>query len=135
MRLDENIISRINFISDTVLYPEATGFFEHCQPPDNSQLNGLVVYAGTKEDLDKYVRHQKNRDWTGRKGHYKEFYTRLDGFLENLKKRIKDEFKLLPENLNKNEEKLIGSEILFLLAQEFVQHLVCEGMLRNVKKS
>lgn len=135
MRLNEDIVSRINFISDTVLYPEATGFFDHCQPPDNSQLNGLVVYAGTKESLDSYVRHQKNRDWTGKKEHYKVFYTRLDGFLKDLKKRIIDEFKLLPEDLNKNEEKQINSEISFLLAQEFVRHLVYEGILRNAKKA
>jgi hypothetical protein len=135
VRLDENIISRINFISDTVLYPEATGFFDHCRPPDNSQLNGLVVYAGGKGNLDSYIGHQKSRDWTGKKEYYKEFYTRLDGFLKKLKKRIKDEFKLIPEDLNKNEEKLVTSEILFLLAQEFVQHLVCEGMLRNARKS
>jgi len=126
-------------LSDIYLYPEATDLLRRYQVnyelPKNQQLIGLLTFSRTWNELLTYVKHQEKRDWGRREEHYKEFYAILRRYLEDPKSglylRIKTQFNLIPENLNKNEIRALTEAWSDALAHEFIQHLVAEALYQT----
>lgn len=148
---------KISLLSDTVLYSEATLFIRklvkddssslpksliflqqlvetegHCDPLPTSQVTGLLSIARASRyvELEKFVRHQRDRNWTGSRSNIKQFYTALEKFLSNMKReRLKNEFHLGSDGLPNKEASREADELMARLAHDFIQHLVAENGL------
>lgn len=138
MELRDEQRKKIALLSDTVLYPEAVAFMqklvreEERSPLPNSQVMGLLNAALSSKysELNRFIIHQRDRNWSGSKSDIKEFYTVLEKFLSQMKqRRLKDEFQLLTSGLTSREASQESDELMALLAQEFIQHLVAENGL------
>ncbi|HXL03347.1 MAG: hypothetical protein GX872_03705 [Firmicutes bacterium] len=132
--LNEETLQAVRLISDNLLYPEAVTFVNENDVPEDSQLTGLLEYSRQNDDLMRFIKRQEDRDWTGKKEHYKTFYRSLDSYLNNLRKKCKDEFDLVPADLGRTETKERVNEVSTLLAQEYITHLVAEALLKNAKE-
>lgn len=132
--VNEETLKGIRLISDNLLYHEAVAFVNENDMPEDSQLTGLLEYSRQQDDLKKFIKRQEDREWAGKKKHYKTFYSSLGGHLENLRNRCKNEFGLIPEGLGRREESGRVNEVSALLAQEYITHLVAEALLKNAKK-
>lgn len=127
MRLEEEVYLRL--ISDSKLYPMAEEFVARhgsfaSDEQGRKQVNSLVKYAreGILE-LEKFSKKQLDRDWQGRKEHYKSIYKSLLDQLRILIDLARDNnfiSKELPNN------KAHTSEAVNYLVQEFIQHLAAE---------
>ena len=129
-------LQKLWLLSDTVLYPEAIAFIrrlvqdEECAPLPASQVMGLlnVTNIPRYSELDTFIKHQRDRDWTPSKLDIKKFYTELEKILTAMKnKRIKDEFQLVPQDLSPRESSQQVDELMALLAHDFIQHLLAEN--------
>ena len=129
-------------LSDSVLYPEAVAFIrrlvydEDCSPLPASQVTGLlnIANASTYTELDRFIKHQRERNWPESRKDIRTFYTELEKLLTTMKnKRIRDEFHLVLEGLNNRETNQEIDELMALLAHDFVQHLVAENGLLAVE--
>jgi hypothetical protein len=125
-------------LSDEVLYAEAVVFIhqlvkrEDCQPLPTSQVRGLLNIARTTQynELERYIEHQRNRDWNLKNRYLKTFYTELEKLLSTMKnKRLGQEFQLLTAKPTRMETKREMDELMAQLAHEFIQHLVAENAL------
>jgi hypothetical protein len=121
-------------ISDTVLYPEAVAFIRHlvndeeCMPLPASQIIGLlnVANASSYMALDKFIKHQRDRNWPASKQDIKTLYTELEKLFTTIKnKRLRDEFHLIQTPPNSQE----ADEVMALVARDFIQHLIAENGL------
>jgi|Deesub1362A_J573_1020465.scaffolds.fasta_scaffold00513_6 hypothetical protein len=131
MELTRDQQREIWLISDRDLYCEAEQFLADHGAVDRSQAEGLLDNAQSFGELQRFVRHQAGRDWTGRKEHYRDFYVSLDGFLKDLRRRVRDQYGLVPQGLPKEETKEQNDYFAELLAREFLQHLVAELMFQR----
>ncbi len=125
-------------LSDDVLYREAVVFIhelvkrEDCQPLPNSQVKGLfnIAKASQYNELERYIAHQRQRDWNAKNRYLKTFYTELEKLLTTMKnKRLKQEFQLLTTTLTHAESRREIDELMSQLAYEFIQHLLAENAL------
>ncbi|HYU72059.1 MAG TPA: hypothetical protein VEL31_05225, partial [Ktedonobacteraceae bacterium] len=74
-------LQKLWLLSDTVLYPEAIAFIrrlvqdEECAPLPASQVMGLlnVTNIPRYSELDTFIKHQRDRDWTPSKLDIKKF--------------------------------------------------------------
>ncbi len=129
-------LQKLWLLSDTVLYSEAVAFIRHlvqdeeCTPLPTSQVMGLlnITNAPKYSEVDTFIKHQRDRDWTSSKLDIKKFYTELEKTLTAIKnKRIKDEFQLVSQNLAPREASQQVDELMALLAHDFIQHLLAEN--------
>lgn len=132
--VNEETLQTIRLISDNLLYPEAVTFVDKNDIPEDSQLTGLLEYSRKQDDLNKFIDRQGRREWTGNKVHYSGFYRSLAAYLESLRNRCKDEFGLVPADLGRKGTTERVDEVSALLAQEYITHLVAEGLLKNAKE-
>jgi hypothetical protein len=132
-------VRKIDVVSDTVLYPEATALVkqliedEECNPLPSSQITGLLSVAGTNTytELYRFVLHQRDRNWTASKMDIKKFYTALEKYLSDMaRQRVKAEFHLIPEGLDVKQTKQMTEVVMAVLAQNFIQHFVAENNRR-----
>lgn len=130
---------KIRLLSDGKLYDDAIrvageheeviayGEFGH-------QVNGLDEHADSFRDLDAFVTHQRERDWTGRSQSFEGFYTTLARYLSELRDLVQDEYGFVPEGLTKNDRRQQKDVFAGLLAREFVRHLAAEMMWQAWQK-
>src|SRR5437868_13621286 len=99
-------------LSDTVLYPEAVTFMQQlvnekgCGTLPASQVTGLlnVANASSYAELERFMRHQQERNWPFSKKDIKVFYSELEKWFSSVKKkRLKDEFHLVQEGRTARE--------------------------------
>jgi hypothetical protein len=126
MQLTRQQQQQIWLISDRDLYQEAEHFLAEHGAVERSQAEGLLDNAQSFDELQRFIRHQAGRDWTGRKEHYKEFYAALARFLQDLRRRVREQYRLVPEGLSRRETREQTDFLVRLLAREFLQHLVAE---------
>lgn len=132
-------LQKIRSLSDSVLYPEAVAFIrrlvneQECSPLPASQVMGLlnIANAHSYSELERFIRHQRERDWQESKKDIRTLYEELQKFLTTMKnKRLKDEFHLASDGLSSREARQESDELMVLLSRDFIQHLVAEnGML------
>ncbi len=93
-----------------------------------------LIYAGlmnvarstTYGELERFIRHQRERDWQPSKRDIKTLYTELEKWLIAVKtRRIRTEFHLLSDKFTSSEL----DELMAKLAYDFLRHLVAENML------
>lgn len=125
-------------LSDNVLYPEAVAFMQRlinekgCATLPASQVTGLlnIANAATYKELERFIQHQRERNWPMSKKDIETFYTELEKWLTTVKnRRLKDEFHLVQEGGHSEET----DELMALLAQDFIQHLIAENGVLAVK--
>lgn len=131
-------------LSDRVLYPEAVAFIrrlvndEECMPLPASQITGLlnVANASSYTELERFIKHQRDRNWPDSKQDIKILYTELDKLFTTIKnKRLRDEFHLIQAKQNSKEANQEIDEVMALVAHDFIQHLITENALLLVKKA
>lgn len=131
-------------MSDEVLYPEAVAFIhrlvddEDCMPLPASQVAGLlnIANASSYSELNRFIRHQCERDWQASKKDIKTFYTELDKLFTSIKnKRVREDFHLAQSGTNTKEINREIDELMALVAHEFIQHLITENALLLVEKA
>ncbi len=131
-------------LSDTVFYPEAVAFIHHliydeeCMPLPATQIIGLLNIANVSSyaELERFIRHQRDRDWPTSKQDIKTLYTELDKLFTTIKnKRLRDEFHLVQGKQNSKETNQEIDELMILVAHDFVQHLVAENSLLAAQKA
>lgn len=131
-------------ISDRVLYPEAVAFIrrlvydEECMPLPASQITGLlnVAHASSYAELERFIKHQRDRNWPDSKQDIKTLYTELEKLLTTIKnKRLRDEFHLIPTKQNSKEANQEIDEVMALVARDFIQHLITENALLLTAKA
>ncbi len=125
-------------LSDNVLYAEAVAFMQRFVNEKGSatlpasQVTGLlnVSNAATYKDLERFIQHQRERNWPVSKRDIETFYAELEEWLISVKnRRLKDEFHLVREGQGHEEI----DELMGLLAHDFIQHLVAENGVLAVK--
>jgi hypothetical protein len=147
---------KVWLLSDTVLYPEAVAFIRclvgqyktalpssltylaqlvqtmgTSNPLPTSQVAGLLNIARLVEydELSRFVAHQRERNWPENKRSIKIVYTALERYFSDIyKRRISSEFHLTTDSGQQLKE------VMALLAQEFVQHLLAENGLLVAKE-
>lgn len=131
-------LQHIWLLSDTVLYPEAVAFIrklvqeQDCDPLPNAQVAGLLSIAESEnyKALERFVKHQRDRNWPPSKRDIQTFYTELDErFSLMYRQRLRGEFHLLHDEPGNNASDLIkeADALMALLAREFIQHVVAEN--------
>lgn len=123
--------SQIRLLSDGELYRDAVDFVDKSRIVDNKQMAGLLEFSRSWGELNKFVKHQKGRDWHGRNSHYTDFYTKLSKFLDKLRTKIKTDSDFVPNRSTNKETKKYADYFAGLLAREFIQHLVAEMMWKE----
>lgn len=135
-------LQKIWVLSDRVLYPEAVAFLhrlieeKECSPLASAQVNGLLGVANSSNyaELMRYIKHQRERDWPERKKDTKIFYEELEKVFTTMKnKRVKDEFQLTSQGLSHREAMAEIDELMVVLTQDFIQHLIAENGLAAIK--
>ncbi|MGC9396914.1 MAG: hypothetical protein ACP5J4_18875 [Anaerolineae bacterium] len=138
MQLTPDQETHIRMLSDREIYQAAMTFANEQQDviaysQFNSQINGLLQFSRSWSELIGFVNHQKSRNWQGVRQSYGEFYTALNQQLNDLRRKVKDEF--VPDDLTKRESNELTDYFAGLLAHEFIQHLAAEMMWKKeVKK-
>lgn len=126
---------KIRLYSDGPLYKEATAFIEAQGTVDGqTQMTSLLNYTQTWGDLINFVRQQSRRDWIGRKTYYRQFYTALEAYLNELRQRIEKEWFPPDPDLSKREKRDWVEEHAILAGREFAQHLAAENLYREKVK-
>ena len=131
-------------LSDSVLYREAVTFMQRLVNEQGSatlpasQVTGLlnIANAASYAELERFIRHQQERNWPESKKDIKIFYAELEKWFTTVKnRRLRDEFHLVQEGRNSQETNQEIDELMALLAHDFIQHLVAENGLLAVKKA
>ena len=109
-------LQHIWLLSDTVLYPEAVAFMrklvqkQDCDPLPNAQGAGLLSIAESEnyKELERFVKHQRDRNWPPSKRDIQTFYTELEERFSTMKnKRLRGEFHLLYDEPGRRASDLI----------------------------
>lgn len=123
---------KIRLLSDSVLYRDALDFIKtHGTIDGYKQMTSLTRYTQSWDDLDRFVKHQQERDWPGRRAYYKEFYTVLLDYLKTLRKRVEMDWFPPPSEFTKAQKQDWLNEFSILVAREFTQHLAAENLYRE----
>jgi hypothetical protein len=135
-------LQKLYYLSDDVLYPAAVDFIQHFVNRDDgatlpaSQVMGLlnIANASSYAELERFIKHQRERNWTASKSYIKTFYDELEKAFAALRKRARDEFDLLQYEPGHKLAKQETDDIMIWLAREFIQHLIAENGLLALKK-
>jgi hypothetical protein len=132
--------TKIRLLSDTELYEQAEKLVSAHPVVAGSQMEGLLEYSRSWDELTRFVKHQKDdRNWgepgKSKKAHYRDFYTALDAYLNELYRDVKGRHQFVPGGLTKKETSKKSSYFAGLLAREFIQHLVAEMLWQEEVKS
>ena len=126
-------------LSDDILYPEAVAFMRRLVNEQGSatlpasQVTGLlnIADASIYSELVRFIQHQRERNWPESKKDIKTFYTEFEKWLTTVKnRRLRDEFHLVQAGQSHQEI----DELMALLAQDFIQHLIAENGLLALKR-
>ena len=129
-------LQKLDLISDTILYAEAVAFIrrlvreEELDPLPNSQILGLlnVAEGSNYSDMYQFVKHQRDRNWSGSKQGIKTFYTDLEKYLmEMSRRRMREEFQLVTPELPKNAAKAEVDALMTALTHDFILHFAAEN--------
>ncbi len=143
MTLAPEQVQKIGLISDTVLYTEAVAFIhrlvqeDELEPLPNSQIMGLLNVAEGSHytDMYQFVKHQRDRNWSGSKQGIKTFYTDLEKYLMDMsRQRIRNEFQLVTPELPKKAAATEIDELMTALTHDFIQHLAAENGVLAAEK-
>ncbi len=124
--------------SDDTLYPEAVKLLhrlldeKECMPLPASQVAGLlnIANASSYAELERFIRHQRDRNWPESRQDIKIFYTELGERLNDFRKKwLVERFQLGSQEKNAREAKAEVDELMALVAREFIQHLIAENMV------
>jgi hypothetical protein len=124
--------------SDDTLYPEAIKLLHRlvdemeCMPLPASQVSGLfnIANASSYAELERFLRHQRDRNWPESRKDIKIFYTELDERLTLFRKKwLPERFHLVQSGKSTKEVNLEIDELMVLVAREFIQHLIAENMV------
>ena len=123
---------KIRLLSDDKLYCDAVDFVTRHDPSviSQTQLNGLwnAVGAGDWQEIVRYIDNRLGRDTIS--DELWELYQALKNDLNGLLKQVEEiQLVVKPERLMGAEKKQVNEEIrwyAYLLAKEFIQHLVAE---------
>jgi hypothetical protein len=97
------------------------------------QLN--IANASSYAELERFIRHQRERNWTASKSYIKTFYDELEKAFATLRKRVRDEFDLLQYAPGHKLAKQETDDIMIWLARDFIQHLIAENGLLALQKA
>lgn len=142
MNLTTEQEARIQRLSDTEIYHQAMTFASTEVAQEvlayrsfGSQINGLLQFARSWNELLSFVKHQKGRSWQGQRQSYEGFYSALETQLNLIFTAVKDTYHLVPSDLSKAETREQQSFFTGLLARSFVQHLYAEMLYQKEVKS
>jgi hypothetical protein len=133
---------KIRLISDHQLYFQAQDFMKDLDALPKHQFRELVKQlkglensvsgSGSLKGILDFVRHQVERDWgEGPKKQIGDFYNELKGELEKLRQQVEKEG-FVPADLNKKDAVFHRDHYAFLLAREFIRHLIAENYYKSV---
>jgi hypothetical protein len=134
---------KLYYLSDDVLYPTAEDFIQRFVKRDDgatlpaSQVMGLlnIANASSYAELERFINHQRERNWTASKSYIKTFYGELEKVFATLRKRARDEFELLEYEPGHKQAKQETDDIMIWLARDFIQHLIAENGLLALEKA
>ena len=136
-------LQQLEFVSDTVLYPEAVAFIqrlvreEGCMPLPASQVAGLlsISKSASYADFSRFIRHQRDRNWPESRKDIKTFYTELEKLLTNIRtKRLRDEFHLVRPSETPKATQQETDDMMIRVAHDLIQHIIAENGLLTVEK-
>lgn len=113
----------IRLLADNDMYSRAVDLAGKQLDISDSQLAGLRQFSRSWDDLNRFVRHQKERHQRD-KSHYQDFYNVLHTDLQDLRTSARKEF--VPDDLSKKEARSRTDHFAGQLAQAFIQHLTAE---------
>ena len=130
MELTIDQAQKIRLLSDRKLYSKAVKFVaEHLayihSKVSKTQLSGLQNAVGASDwaEIDGYIKNRLNRNTTS--DELKNFYQDLKDYLdEQLYGQVEKHFEI--EGSNRTEKTQAKRQYAYLLAKEFIQHLVAE---------
>ncbi|GCE09296.1 hypothetical protein [Dictyobacter aurantiacus] len=123
-------------ISDTTIYREAVAFIhrlvksEGYDPLPPSQVRGLLNITGNSSytQIETFIIHQRDRDWTPRQRNIKVFYTELEKiFIAMRSQRLRREFHLVDEQAPPQVLRQQVDMLMVFIVREFLQHLIAEN--------
>lgn len=123
---------QIRLLSDGELYRDAVDLVaKHAHSKiSSSQLSGLwnAVGAGEKKEISDFITNRLNRNTISED--LKAFYGDIEKYLKGLPKQV-EETQLVekPEEMGRAQRRQMRVEVeryAYLLAKEFIQHLVAE---------
>lgn len=123
---------KIRLLSDGELYDKAVDFVQthRSVKVSNTQLSGLqnAVRSGDWSEIFRYIDNRINRKTTSED--LKEFYQKLKNYLNTLPERVeKTQLVVRSKKMTRTQRKQVREKIdryAYLLAKEFIQHLVAE---------
>lgn len=122
---------KIRLLSDRELYQAAVEFIRENGKIKSTQINSGLENSATVakgiSDIITFTRHQADKE--GKE--YQLFYKKLTHKLKELKKKVKDEYGFVPEELVKKEMKKYTEFYGLLIAREFIHHLSAEHSYRS----
>ena len=89
-----------------------------------------IAESENYKELERFVKHQRDRNWPPSKRDIQTFYTELEERFSTMKnKRLRGEFHLLYDEPGRRASDLIkeADELMVLLAREFIQHALAEN--------
>lgn len=128
----------IRLLSEKELYHQAITFArsQEALTQDNTQcqnqLTGLLQFSRSWDELTSFVKHQRERDWQGKREVYKTFYTEIEKQLDGFIEMAKENTVLVPQGLSKKETRERATNAAAAMAGEFLQHLYAE-MLQQME--
>lgn len=138
MQLTIDQAQKIRLLSDGELYDKAVNFAKaHSRARiSSSQLTGLhnALGAGYLKEVHDYIDNRLKRDTVSDEG--KKFYECLKNDLDRLRELVeKTQLVVKPEEMGRAQNRQVREEIngyAFLLAREFIQHLIAEYNYQGV---
>ena len=123
---------KIRLLSDGKFYCDAVDLVAKHDPSkvSSAQLSGLqnAVGAGDWTEIFCYIDNKLGRDTTS--DELKKFYQNLKNYLNGLVKQVEEtQLVVKPEEMGRAQRRQVSAEIdryAYLLAKEFIQHLVAE---------
>lgn len=123
---------KIRLLSDGELYDKAVDFAQTHRGVNISktQLSGLqnTIRSGDWSEIFRYIDNRINRKTTSEE--LKDLYQKLKNYLNTLRERVeKTQLVVKPKKMTRAQKKQVREEIkryAYLLAKEFIQHLVAE---------
>lgn len=125
-------------LSDTVIYREAVEFMHRLvktdgnDPLPRSQVQGLLNITGSSSysQIEQFILHQRDRQWTQRQRNIEVFYKELDKTFKALKtQRLRREFHLVDEKALPQKFLEQVDTLMVYIVREFLQHLIAENNL------
>ena len=128
LKLTEEELARARYVSDTVLYERARKFVQTTPAVENKQLNGALEFSRSLRDLMLFVVNQKNRRWTEKEAHMREYYDALYDALMRIVRDTRDIWGFVPRGLPEEEAQQRTAVFADMLARDFIQYMTAEMM-------